>query len=248
MRVAALFDIHGNLPALNPVLHEVRDARVDYVVVGGDVVPGPLCVEAVARLQDLGVPTAFIRGNGEVAVSAQKRGETPPGVPPQYRPIIEWVAQQLEDEQAEFIATWPMTVSLTIDGLGDVLFCHSTPRNEFEIFLPTTTAEKLLPLFDGVRESIVVCGHTHMQFDRTVGRHRIVNAGSIGMPFGPAGADWLLLGPGVELRHTSYALAAAASVVRETGYPDAENFAATSILNPPTAAKMIELFTPAELK
>jgi predicted phosphodiesterase len=248
MRVAVLYDIHGNLPALNAVLHAVREARVDRVVVGGDVVPGPLCVETLARLQELDVPTDFIRGNGEVAVSAEKRGEVPPGVPDRYRPTIEWVARQLEDEQAEFIATWPMTVSLSIPGLGDVLFCHATPRNEFEIFLPTTAEEKLLPVFGTVKESMVVCGHSHIQFDRTVGRHRIVNAGSVGMPFGPPGADWLLLGPGVELRHTNYDLAAAASVVRETGYPEAESFAADYILNPPSAQKMIEAFTPAELK
>jgi predicted phosphodiesterase len=248
MRVAVLNDIHGNLPALNAVLHEVREARVDRVVVGGDVVPGPLCVEVLARLQELDVPTDFIRGNGETAVSAARRGEAPPGVPAQYRPTIEWVARQLEDEQAQFIATWPLTVNLSIPGLGDVLFCHATPRNEFEIFLPTTADEKLLPVFDGVQAAVVVCGHTHMQFDRRVGRHRIVNAGSIGMPFGPAGADWLLLGPDVELRHTTYDLAAAASVVRETGYPGAESFAAESILNPPSAQKMIDLFTPAEVK
>jgi len=247
MRVAVLCDIHGNLPALNAVLHDVRDARVDRVVVGGDVVPGPMCVEVLARLQDLDVPTDFIRGNGEVAVSAQRRGEVPPGVPRQHLPMIEWVAQQLEDEQARFIATWPMTFSLSIDGFGDVLFCHSTPRNEFEIFLPTTAEEKLVPVFSGVKESNIVCGHTHMQFDRRVGRHRIVNAGSVGMPFGPVGADWLLLGPGVELRHTNYDLAAAASVVRETGYPEAESFASDYILSPPSAQKMIALFTPSEL-
>src|SRR5207237_7774497 len=116
MRVAALYDVHGNLPALNEVLHALHDARVDRVVVGGDVVPGPLCGEALARLQELDVPVEFIRGNGEVAVAAQRRGTVPPGVPEQYRPMIEWVAQQLDDEQAELIAKWPMTVSVSIPG------------------------------------------------------------------------------------------------------------------------------------
>jgi predicted phosphodiesterase len=248
MRVAVLNDIHGNLPALNAVLHELREARVDRVIVGGDVVPGPMCVEALARLQDLDAPIDFVRGNGEVAVSAARRGEVPPFVPEQYRPMIDWVAHQLEEEQALFISTWPLTMSLAIPGLGDVLFCHATPRNEFEIFLPTTAEEKLLPVFAGVKDAVVVCGHTHMQFDRVVGRHRIVNAGSVGMPFGPAGADWLVLGPGVELRHTNYDLAAAASVVRETGYPQAQSFADINILNPPSTQQMIEVFTPAELK
>jgi predicted phosphodiesterase len=248
VRVAALYDIHGNLPALNAVLHELRDARVDRVVVGGDVVPGPMCTEALARLQELDVPVDFIRGNGETAVAAQRRGEVPPGVPEPYRPIIEWVAAQLEPEQAELIATWPLTCTVAIAGLGDVLFCHATPRNEFEIFLPTTAEARLLPVFETVSAAVVVCGHSHIQFDRTVGRHRIVNAGSIGMPFGNPGADWLLLGPAIEMRHTDYDLAAAASVVRDTAYPQAESFAASSILKPPSAQQMIELFTPAEIK
>src|SRR5256885_3587755 len=239
MKVAALYDIHGNLPALNAVLHEIREARVDRVGGGGEVVPGPMGSEALARLQELDVPTDSIRGNGEVAVVAATRGEVPPGVPEQYLPMIEWVARQLEDEQAALIATWPKTFSLAIPGLGDVLFCHATPRNEFEIFLPTTADEKLARVFGDVAESIVVCGHSHMQFDRTVGRHRIVNAGSVGMPFGPPGADWLLLGPGIELRHTNYDLAAAASVVRDTAHPDPESFAATNILSPPSARQMI---------
>ena len=248
MRVAALYDIHGNLPALNPVLHAVREARVDRIVVGGDVFPGPLCGETLARLQELDVPVDFIRGNGEVAVIAQKRGEVPPGVPEPYRPMIAWVAHELDEDDAAFVATWPLTCSVSIPGLGDVLFCHATPRNEWDIFLPTTAEAKLLPVFEGVAQPLIVCGHSHMQFDRRVGRHRVVNAGSIGMPFGPAGADWLLLGPGVELRHTDYDLAAAASVIRETAYPEAEAFAATYILNPPSAEQMIAAFTSAELK
>jgi diadenosine tetraphosphatase ApaH/serine/threonine PP2A family protein phosphatase len=247
MRVAALYDIHGNLPALNAVLHEVRDARVDRVMVGGDVFPGPLCNEVLARLRELAVPVDFIRGNGETAVIAQKRGLVPPGVPEQYRPMIEWVAHELEEDDAAFVATWPLTFSLSIPELGDVLFCHATPRNDFEIFLPTTAEDKLRPVFEGVGQPVIVCGHTHMAFDRRIGRHRVVNAGSVGMPFGPAGADWLLLGPQIELRHTNYDLAAAASVIRETAYPEADAFAATYILDPPSAEKMIAAFTPAEL-
>ncbi len=87
-----------------------------------------------------------------------------------------------------------------------------------------------------------------MQFDRTVGNLRVVNAGSVGMPFGEPGADWLLLGPGVQLRHTRYDLAHAADRVRETEYPQAEDFAAHNILQPPSEAQMLEAFAKAELK
>jgi hypothetical protein len=81
-----------------------------------------------------------------------------------------------------------------------------------------------------------------MQFDRTIGDVRVVNAGSVGMPFGPPGADWLLLGSEVELRRTTYDLARAAERVRQTAYPQADDFAA-SIIAPPSADAMLAAFT-----
>ena len=91
-----------------------------------------------------------------------------------------------------------------------MLFCHATPRNDNEIFTRLTPEEHLLPIFARLNADIVVLGHTHMQFDRMVGTVRVVNAGSVGMSFGEPGADWLLLGPDVQLRHTRYDLAKAA--------------------------------------
>jgi diadenosine tetraphosphatase ApaH/serine/threonine PP2A family protein phosphatase len=96
--------------------------------------------------------------------------------------------------------------------------------------------------------SAVVCGHTHMQFDRTVGTVRVVNAGSVGMPFGEPGADWLLLGPDVQLRHTHYDLAKAAEQIRDTDYPQAQDFASSNVLQPPSETKILDLFTRAELR
>jgi diadenosine tetraphosphatase ApaH/serine/threonine PP2A family protein phosphatase len=90
---------------------------------------------------------------------------------------------------------------------------------------------------------VVVCGHTHMQFDRMIGTTRVVNAGSVGMPFGEPGAYWLLLGPDVELRHTSYDLKRAAERIRQTDYPQAEDFAARYVLQPPSEGEMLEVFT-----
>ena len=131
------------------------------------------------------------------------------------------------------LSSWPLTHTMDISGLGRVLFCHATPRNDTDIFTRSTPDVPLIPLFESVSESFVACGHTHMQFDRVIGRTRVVNAGSVGMPFGEAGADWLLLGPHVELRRTRYDLAAAATRVRHTQYPLAEEFAARNILQPP---------------
>jgi hypothetical protein len=75
-----------------------------------------------------------------------------------------------------------------------------------------------------------------------IGTTRVVNAGSVGMPFGRTGADWLLLGPGVELRNTSYDLADAADRIRATDYPQAENLA-TSLRHPPSEQQILEQFT-----
>src|SRR4029077_18235739 len=127
-------------------------------------------------------------------------------------------------EQAAAIARWPLTVTLRVPPLGEVLFCHATPRNENEIFTKLTREARMLEIFGGVTAALVVCGHTHMPFDRSAGAVRVVNAGSVGMPFGATGADWLLLGPGVEFRHTTYDLDRAATRIRATAYPKAEEF------------------------
>ena len=247
-RVAAIYDIHGNLPALEAVLAEIRRLDVDQVVVGGDVLPGPMPRDTIDLLLSLEIPAQFILGNGEVAVLEQMAGREPVKVPEAYRPIIQWNAQQLDAEHRRVVAGWPKTMRLQISGLGAVLFCHATPRNEDDIFTRLTPEERLRPIFEGLDASMVVCGHTHMQFDRMIGNTRVMNAGSVGMPFGPPGADWLLLGPDVEPRHTAYDLESAAVRIRGTHYPQADDFAANNILRPPSAEQMLQLFTQAGLK
>jgi predicted phosphodiesterase len=248
MRVAALYDIHGNLPALEAVLQDVRQAEVDLVVVGGDVLPGPMPRETLGCLKHLDLSVRFIQGNGEVAVLAEMAGRDPPGVPEQHRGVIRWVAGQLDPDYERWLAGWPKTLRIEIAGLGEVLFCHATPRSDTEIFTRLTPEDRLEPVFAGVNAPLVVCGHTHMQFDRTVGGIRVVNAGSVGMPFGEPGAYWLLLGPGVELRHTPYDLARAAERVRATDYPEAQEFAARDVLQPHSEKEILELFAKAELR
>ena len=244
MRVAAIYDIHGNLPALEAVLQEIRAAEVDQIVVGGDVVPGPLPRETIECLLKLDLPAQFILGNGEVAVCEQMSDRNPAAVPEQFRPIILWTAEQLDAKYQRLFASWPKTLQLEIACLGQVLFCHGTPRDENEIFTRLTPEERLAPMFEGVNAPVVICGHTHMQFDRAACGIRIVNAGSVGMPFGKTGADWLLLGDetGIELRHTDYDLAAAAKRIRSTNYIQAEEFAARYILSPPSEEQMLGLY------
>ena len=240
--IAALYDIHGNLPALDAVLDDVRRERVDLIVVGGDVVPGPMPRETIDRLRTIDIPIRFIRGNGDRAIGTLMAGGDPTEIPAPYREIMTWTARQLDATDQALLGSWPPTLRLQVDGIGDVLFCHATPQNDIDIFTRRTPDARLSSLLGNVEADVVVCGHTHMQFDRTLGDVRVVNAGSVGMPFGPPGAYWLLLGPSVELRHTPYDLEQAAARIRATSYPEAETFATRNILSPPTEADMLDVF------
>ena len=248
MRVAVLSDIHGNLPALEAVLADVRQQRVDAVVVGGDVLPGPMprgCLEALLALE---VPVQFIHGNGDREALAHLSGKEMTTVPEAFRAPVIWSAEQLGQEYRPLLATWPMTLTVDIQPLGKVFFCHSTPRNDVEIFTRLTPEEVLKPLFEDLGVQLVVCGHTHMQFDRQVGSVRVVNTGSVGMPFGEPRADWLVLGPDVELRHTTYDLVHAAERIQASQYPEAKQFAENYVLEPPSEADMLARFGAVSLK
>lgn len=257
MRVAALYDIHGNLPALEAVLQEIRQEGIDQIVVGGDVVPGPMPCEVLECLLDLEIPVHFIHGNSELAMLAQMSATDPrkviywgtvSGAPPpeQFIEVYRWTAEQLKPNYEAVLAQWPKTLQHRVGGVGLVLFCHSTPRSETEVFTCLTPDDKLLPIFEGLEAAVVVCGHTHMQFDRRVGETRVVNAGSVGMPYGNPSAKWLLLGPGVELRQTPYDFTEAAKQVRATEYPQAQEFA-RNLLQPPDEEQMLELYGKWEL-
>jgi putative phosphoesterase len=248
MRVAAIYDIHANLPALEAVLQDIRQAEVDHVVVGGDVLPGPMPREIITCLLGLDIPVQFIQGNGDRVVLARMAGKESSEVPEQFREVVRWVAQQLHPEYEQLLASWPKTLRVQIPRLGEVLFCHATPRSDTEVFTRLTSEDRLLPIFEGLNVAVVVCGHTHMQFDRMIGRIRVLNAGSVGMPFGEPGAYWLLLGPNVQLRHTPYDLAKAAERIRDTKYPQAQDFAACNVLQPPSEAETLEAFTRVELR
>ena len=248
MRVAALFDVHGNLPALEAVLRDVRKADVDLIVSGGDLVPGPMPREVVASLQNLDIPVTFIRGNGDREVLALRAGETGGRFPESMRESMQWNASQLDAEIAGFMAGWPTVTTVHSHSLGDILFCHATPRNDTEIVLRTTREEALIPVFESAHADVVVCGHTHMQFDRTIGATRVLNAGSVGMSFQGPGAYWLLVDSTIELRRTDYDLERAADRVRATAYPQATQFAERSVLRPPSEAETIAAFSQYELR
>ena len=233
MHVAALYDIHGNLPALEVVLAEIERKSPDVILVGGDVSAGPFPSETLEVLRELGERARFIRGNADryLAAGGRKLGLADA-----------WCAEQLTVEQRRFLDGLPETITLDVDDLSPTLFCHGSPRSDEEMITLATTEARLLPMLEEVEERVVVCGHTHMQFDRTLSGVRIVNAGSVGMPYGTPGAFWALLGPGVELRRTEYDLEPAAGRIRTSAWPLAEEFAAENVLTVPSEQEATEFF------
>ena len=224
MKLAALYDIHGNVPALEAVLKECKMAGVDRLIIGGDVLVGPMSATCLDLLNAFEIPSSFIMGNcDEAVIELRKYGKTSK-VPARVIDNVTFSARELTDAQIEEVSKWPLTIRMSLENIGEVLFCHATPENNTDIFTIRTPEKDLIERFnlDGV--DLVVCGHTHMQFDRQVGSTRIVNAGSVGMPFGLRGANWLLFDNGLQFKHTTYHYDLAAKVIQTSSYPDKDNF------------------------
>lgn len=243
MKIAALYDIHGNLPALEAVLDEIQRLDVAEIVVGGDVVLGPMASECIDKLCSIDIPVHYIKGNCEDFVLNAHAGLPLQNIPEKILKRIQWTASNLLPHQLQTISNWQDQFHLDLESLGKILFCHATPRNNTEIFTQLTPSDKLEEIFESVLVPTVVCGHTHMQFDIQIGNTRVVNSGSVGMPFGEPGAHWLLIGGTIEFRHTTYDYLKAAEVLKQSKYPDAEDFALNHVLNPPSKEDMLRKLT-----
>ena len=200
MTTAALYDVHGNLPALEAVLAETGGA--DAVVFGGDLIWGAWPRECLELALSLGDRTRFVLGNTDrFVLTATDESSS-------------WVRERLSGEQLELVRAWPLTLEL--DG---VLYCHATPRSDEELVVPVSSEERWAEVLEGVEERVVVCGHTHIQFDEVHAGRRVVNPGSVGNPTDRATAWWALIGPEIELRTTDYDTVATAAAMRATGFP-----------------------------
>jgi predicted phosphodiesterase len=223
-RVAALYDVEGNLAALDAVLGEVANEGADVVVCGGDLVVGPSPAEVFDRLADVR-DVRYLRGNADRMVLNATH---------EYGTDWEAYRERLGEARLRAVASWPLTVELEIDGIGRALFCHATPTADDPIYTHSTPDEDLAVLLGDVDAELVVVGHTHVQFDRHLPNGpRVVNAGSVGIPFErPPGAYWALLSSrGVELRRTDYDVGAAVAELRRVGGATEEYL--NELLEPP---------------
>ena len=237
MNVLALYDIHGNVDALEAVLADPRAADPDVVVVGGDAVPGPFARATLTRLEELREPVRWIRGNGEREV-AEAIGAPPPADDDLAARTAAITAAEIGDEQARALGELPLTVEL--DG---VLFCHASPRRDDEMLTRLSSPERWEGALGGVTAPLVVAGHTHQQDDRVVGDVRFVNAGSVGLPYeGDGAARWLWVADGVpELRHTGYDAGGAGARILAAGWPD-ERSVGASLVEPVEAIVVTRIF------
>jgi predicted phosphodiesterase len=243
VRVAVLSDIHGVLPALEAVLAEPDVAAADLVVLTGDLAAGPQPAETIDVLRDLGDRAVWVRGNADRELVAYRTGEQS-SIPD---PISPWAAEQLRPDQLDLLAGLPLSATVEISGLGLAVFCHATPRDDEEVVLVDSRPERWTEVFAGLDASVraVVCGHTHMPFTRLADRRLVVNPGSVGMPYGGAGAHWALLGPGVELRVTEFDIDRACDrIAAESGYPEAREWAEYYVKSSASDFEAVAVFGP----
>jgi hypothetical protein len=125
-----------------------------------------------------------------------------------------------------------------------VLFCHATPTSDLPILTAATPEEDVARELGDVAADVVVCGHTHVQYDRRIGQRRIVNAGSVGMPYeGSPAARWAALGAdGIELLSTPYDSVAALDTLARTGFPLVEQWLEPALLGRIAAAEATDEF------
>jgi predicted phosphodiesterase len=245
-----LADVHGNAVALAAVLAELEREQPDAVVHCGDLTWGPLPAETVELLAGRGV--LFVRGNAERAVTEIVERLREPGAEATQRE--RWMVEQHDAPLRVLVASFPETVELEVDGVGDVLFCHGSPRSDEELVTVETPEARLAEALAGTSAGIVATAHTHVRYERRVLGRTLFNPGSVGLPYeGAPGAYWALLGAAgpsgvrapngpnrnvIEHRRTAYDLDEAERRYRDSGDPMTDEMIEI-LRQPPTPAEVI---------
>lgn len=193
-KLAILSDIHANLPALEAVIEDLSQFRVDYVIVAGDVINlGPFTQQAVQRVVES--KWAVIRGNGELFLLDYNTPRAPQEWNDPVRfPIPPWLNRQLDNNSKNTIATWADTLTLRFSDAPSIRVVHGTPQNHWDSLFHTLTDEKISEFLSPVEDNTVIAGHTHLPMDRQIGKWHLLNPGSVGVPLdGHFTASYMLL-------------------------------------------------------
>lgn len=243
--IAVLSDIHGMLPALDRVLAEPAVEAADLIVVTGDHTWGPQPTEVLDRLVGLGDRALLIRGNADRELLQMAQG-IDVGLGDDALSV--WGAAQLSPAHLELLAEMPEQLILDVQGFGPVLFCHATPRDDEEVVLVDSRMDRWEQVLQDTPAEVqtIVCGHTHMPFMRLAINRTIINPGSVGLPYGRAGAHWAVLRDGaVTLART---LIDADEIIKEirsnSSFPQVTEWLEDFVRRPATDTDALKAFGP----
>ncbi|NOH02228.1 MAG: metallophosphoesterase family protein [Chloroflexi bacterium] len=181
MRIAFISDIHGNFTALEAVLADIKQQRVDQIICLGDTVTlGPQPREVLDTLRELG--TVNIQGNHDAAIlEPEKAGEYE--ITDYLVPDLYWGRERLTRDDLNFIQSFAATHEIEFSRKIKLLAFHGSPRSTTDLILATTPPEQLDEYFKGHSATIFIGGHSHIQMHRRHGNLLILNSGSVGNAF-----------------------------------------------------------------
>ena len=221
--------------ALAAVLDELRTLEPDLVVWIGDLSWGGEPGATLELVRSVEVPSLYVRGNAERFLLELRDGSTSD---PSERE--RWMLAHHTAEDLDFVGAFAHSHVVEIEALGPTRFTHGSPRSDEELLTEQTPEARVRDATSGIAERVLVTGHTHVRYDRRVAGLRVLNPGSVGLPYeGEQGAFWALVGPDVEHRRTTYDVDAAVARMRATEAPRVEQFA-EMLLEPPTRGEAIE--------
>jgi len=194
IKLAILSDIHGNLPALEAMLSDLKNFDVDQVIVAGDVINfGPFSNQTAKIIIENGWPV--IRGNNEYFLLDSNTPRAPAEWSDRFlfAPTI-WTVEHFDPRLKDIISTWPDTINLRFGDVPPIQVFHGTPNDPWGSIFWTMMDEEIEKLLTKTETDFVICGHTHLPMDRQSGRWQVFNPGSVGVPLdGIFSASYMIL-------------------------------------------------------
>lgn len=181
MKIALISDTHGNALALQAVLADLERHPADQIVCLGDAVQGGAQpAQTVALLRTLRCPVVL--GNSDDWLLSGAEGGAEP-VTERQRRVREWSLSQLDAADRAFIAAFPPTVEIAMDGRRRLLCFHGSPRSYDDLIFPQTPHAEALRLLGPDPADVLAGGHTHLPQLRSLGAALFINPGSVGVAY-----------------------------------------------------------------
>jgi putative phosphoesterase len=228
MKIAFISDIHGNAIALDAILEDIKKHGIDKIYVLGDICyRGPEPKRSLDLVRSL--HTEVIKGNAdEWVVRGVREGEVADKVLELMNLERQWIVEQLEPSDIEYLDSLPVQLNLTIEGVQISAF-HATPTSLFDIVLPNADDNHIeTSLMQAQGSQVFVYAHIHKPYIRFINGKVIMNIGSVGLPFdGLAKASYGLVeveGGHIKtsIRRVNYDLESVVALYHEVNYPNAE--------------------------